>query len=102
MLAKIEPGNQGSEFGDSRSANSGCECKQVCEITKHVPTLTPDAGFNHRDADAGVNEQSRAVAGLMLFDESDILDTLAKLETLKEEVERTMFRLPSLTKTTAH
>ena len=41
-------------------------------------------------------------AGLMLFDESDILDTLAKLETLKEEVERTMFRLASLTKTTAH
>ena len=34
----------------------------------------------------------------MLFDESDILDTLAELETLKEEVERTMFRLPSLTK----
>jgi hypothetical protein len=41
-------------------------------------------------------------AGLMLFDESDILETLAKLETLKEEVERAMFRLASLTKTTTH
>ena len=46
--------------------------------------------------------EETADAGLMLFDRQDLLATIENLEALKQDVERAIFRLASLTDVTVH
>ena len=46
--------------------------------------------------------EGTADAGLMLFDRQDLLATIENLEALKQDVERAILRLASLTEVTVH
>jgi len=46
--------------------------------------------------------EETADAGLMLFDRQDLLATIENLEALKQDVERAILRLASLTEVTVH
>ena len=67
------------------------------------------AGASHwraasvKDAGAGDRAvEATADAGLVLFDRQDLLATIENLEALKQDVERAIFRLASLTEVTVH
>ena len=51
--ASVVSGGQPAVRSKSQPDDSGRECEQVCEITKHRRTLTRAVDFNHGDADAG-------------------------------------------------
>ena len=56
-----------------------------------------------KDAGAGDRAvEATADAGLVLFDRQDLLATIENLEALKQDVERAIFRLASLTEVTVH